>query len=154
MVQDFKLSRIFSPQGVFSGYALLFFGIITSIFTWTGIVVFIIGAGLAFSYYGVNFEQANNSIFIYIKWFGIIKRGKWVKIEGSSRLRLESYKGKFTLAGTYKKGSDTKKTTYQIVIENELSSEKFILARFKDLSIAKNEAEKLKKVFFPGLGNE
>jgi hypothetical protein len=151
MVHEYKICNIVGPQGIFSGYVLLFLGIITSIFTWTGIVIAMLGAGMAFSYHGISFDNVNMAIFPYIKWFGVVKKGKWVKIDNTFQIGLESYRGRYTLAGAYRRGTDTKRITYQIVIENRGASEKIILARFKDLSVAKNEVERLKKDLFSDL---
>jgi hypothetical protein len=146
MINEYKINTIAGPQGIFSGYVLFVLGLVTSIFTWAGIFVLLAGALLAFSYYGIFIDTETKSIFTYIKWFGLIKRGDWINYDGSLQIGLESFNRKSDLIHISKKSPGTKTPRYKVVIEHGLLSQKKTLARFNDLSAAKKESEKLKKI--------
>ncbi len=82
MVINNKLDGSFGKVGLASGLLLIVAGIISIIFTtgWT-VVLIILGAFISFTHSGTQIDTNKKKIRLYQNICGVIKTGKWYKIE-------------------------------------------------------------------------
>jgi hypothetical protein len=139
MVLNYKLNKIAGPSGTFSGYILLIFGIISTIFTLTGVVVLIIGLFLAFSYYCSSIDSENRRVRNGIKLFSWVISGRWTDVDDTYKTEIRKVKGKYTVYSSSNRKLELEQTDYKIYIYSTQHSKRIALAKFKDFDKAKDE---------------
>lgn len=76
-----KLDKTFGTAGTTAGFMLFIAGIIITFYSLTGLVFIVMGAFIGFTSTSSVIDHENNSIKLSTSLFGVIKTGKWIKIE-------------------------------------------------------------------------
>ena len=81
MIENKKFEKSFGPVGIFAGVVLFVTGIILIIFHLSGLILLLIGAFVGFSSTSTLIDYENKRVIFSNNLFGIIRIGKWLKIE-------------------------------------------------------------------------
>jgi hypothetical protein len=146
MTHDYKLGKIAGPSGTFSGYVLVVFGIISTIFTFSGIVVLIIGLYLAFGQFCSMIDSENRKLKMGIKLFGWAIPDRWTEIDDTYKLEIRKVKGKYTVYSSSNRKLELEQTDFKIFIYSTLYSRRMAIAKFKELDKAQNEIETIREL--------
>jgi hypothetical protein len=146
MTRVYKPGKIAGPSGTFSGYVLLFFGIITTIFTLTGIVVFIIGLYLSFGHYCSTIDSENRRVKKGIKLFSWAIYGRWILIDDSYKTEIRKAKRKNTVYNSSDGKPELEQADYKIYIYSTRPSKRIDIAKFKELIEAQNEMTTIREM--------
>lgn len=94
MIIQNKLDKTFGPFGSSTGFFLLIGGLVTTYFSFFGLLIVLIGAFAAFTSTSVQIDTDYKRIKYSDNLFGIIKIGKWIDIKPDMKLGLnKSHRG-------------------------------------------------------------
>jgi len=88
MKTDHRIDRLFGPTGTFAGYSLVLFGVITTYFYITGLILVIAGLFMALTYEGTLIDFDSGRIKPYTSLFGVYKQGKWYNSQEFSKFYI------------------------------------------------------------------
>jgi hypothetical protein len=146
MIYKYKLDKIAGPSGTFAGYVLFIFGIITTVFSLTGILVLLLGAFLAFCYNCSEIDPEKRNVLSGImisRWYLFWKN---IEIDDSYKLEIKHVKAKYSVYSSSNRKLDINQKDYRIYIFSSIHLNRTLLAKFDDLTEAQNEAEKIKNL--------
>jgi hypothetical protein len=141
MIRQYKLHKIAGPSGTFAGYVLLAFGIITSIFVLSGIVVLIIGFYLSFGYFCSTVDADNRRVRSGVMLFGWAISGKWIEIDDTYKTEIRKVKDRYTVYSSANRSLDMDQTDYKIFIFSTQHSKRISLAVFDNQAEAQEKVE-------------
>lgn len=84
-----KLEKVFGPFGTSTGFFLLLGGIVTTYFSFFGLVLVLIGAFVTFTSTNTYIDLDNKKIKYSNNLFGIIPVGKWIEINPDMKIGLK-----------------------------------------------------------------
>jgi hypothetical protein len=66
MKEDYRIGKLFGETVIYAGYSLIFFGVITTLFNLTGLLLIVAGLFMALTYEGtlIDFEAQTESLHI------------------------------------------------------------------------------------------
>jgi len=147
MTHDYKTGKMAGPSGTFSGYILVIFGVIATIFTLTGILVFIVGLYLAFGHFCSSIDSENRRVRKGIKLFGWAVSGRWTDVDDTYVPEIRKVKCKYTVYSSTNRKLELEQTDYKIYIYSAQHSKRIALAKFKDLEKAQDEIKTIIGLF-------
>lgn len=94
MVVRNKLDKVFGPFGSSTGFFMLIGGIIATYYSFTGLIIILIGAFISFTTTSTHIDFENKKIRFSNNLFGIIPVGKWFSIEPDMKIGVKkSHRG-------------------------------------------------------------
>jgi len=84
-----KLDKSFGPTGSVAGYIIFIVGLGSTIYSWTGLILALIGAFAGFTSTSTVIDLNTKRVKFSNNLFGIIKTGKWISIEPTMKLGIK-----------------------------------------------------------------
>ena len=147
MILKNKLDKSFGQAGSAAGLLLFVVGLIALFFSNIGLVLFLLGAFLAFTYTGTTFDTDKKRIRNTEYVFGLIPHGKWIDIEPDMMLGIKKWTQWFKVFSQSNKSLDLIDNDYRIVLYNFENEEIMAIQKFKNQEAAKKEIEHLTTLF-------
>lgn len=144
MLKQYKISKITGPSGIFAGYILFIFGVVSLYFTLTSIPIIILGAVLAFSYSKsiIDFGSKRYKQMLYL--FGFIPLGSWVDLEPEDKILIKHLRGGFVTHSLSNRSTGTPVNDFRVILQRESDHKKITIARFKTEEEANELGSQLK----------
>jgi hypothetical protein len=139
-----KLDKLFGPSFSYAGYVFMGAGIITLSYSYTAIVLIILGAFISLTYTGTFVDLTNRRIKPYTAWFGIIKSGTWIKIDSSSSFRIIKSDRRYTTYSRTNMRNDLHIRDLRLIVTKKGSKSKFTINKYLKYDDATKEMEELK----------
>ena len=142
-----KLGKVFGPSFSYAGYVFFAAGIITLSYSCSAIFLVVLGAFISMTYSGTFIDLENKRIKPYTSWFGIVKTGKWVGIDSSSKFRIIRSNRRYTTYSRANMRNDLYIRDLRLVITNKGSKSRHTVNKYLRYEDATREMEELKKHF-------
>jgi hypothetical protein len=84
-----KLDKSFGPSGSSAGMFLFITGVVTTFFSFFGLILVVMGAFLGFTYTSAIIDYSFRRIKFSENLFGLIPTGKWIRIEKSMKIGIK-----------------------------------------------------------------
>jgi hypothetical protein len=84
-----KLDKSFGPSGSSAGLFLFITGVVTTFFSFFGLILVVLGAFLGFTYTSAIIDYSSRRIKFSEHLFGLVPKGKWIKIEKSMKIGIK-----------------------------------------------------------------
>lgn len=139
-----KILSTFGPAGSFSGYLLLFAGLVT-LNSWTGILLVLIGTFFAFSYSGTTIDIDNSQVRQFSQLFGLFKVGDWEDLKQYKEVTILKDDTVFRVFSRGNRTLDSKSDKFIVYIVGEDLRFKVPVIKTKTFELANIEAEKISK---------
>lgn len=139
MTRQFKLHKIAGPSGTFAGYILLIFGIISSIFVISGVVVLILGLFLSFGDYCSTIHAEKRRVKTGIKIFGWSISGKWIEIDDSYNTEISKSNGRYTVYSKGNRKLEIENKGFKIFVRSEIQTKSIAVAFCTNLAEAQEK---------------
>jgi hypothetical protein len=138
-----KLDKAFGPSGSIAGIILFLAGLATIWFSFSGIMLLLIGAFIGFSHTGTIVDVDRKRIRFVNYVFGIIPSGKWINITPYMKLGLK--RSNMTWRN-YSKGNrsiDIDTLDIRLILYDANHKEMMHVQKLKDRELAEKEIENL-----------
>jgi hypothetical protein len=89
MKTSYKLDKSFGPSGSSAGLFLFITGVVTTFFSFFGLILVVLGAFLGFTYTSAIIDYSSRRIKFSEHLFGLVPKGKWIKIEKSMKIGIK-----------------------------------------------------------------
>ncbi len=143
MKTDNKIDRLFGPSGTFAGYSLIFFGVITTYFSLTGLILVIAGAFMAFTYEGTLIDFDSGRIKPYTSIFGVYKNGKWYNAQEFSKFYIFRSRRSSTMHSRGNVPLTIKSSDIRLALLKGDGSQKIIINKYDSFEAARTEMSDL-----------
>jgi hypothetical protein len=84
-----KLDKSFGPSGSSAGLFLFITGVVTTFFSFFGLILVVLGAFLGFTYTSAIIDYSSRRIRFSENLFGFVPTGKWIKLEKSMKIGIK-----------------------------------------------------------------
>ncbi len=84
-----KLDKSFGPSGSSAGLFLFITGVVTTFFSFFGLILVVLGAFLGFTYTSAIIDYSSRRIKFSEHLFGLVPTGKWIKLEKSMKIGIK-----------------------------------------------------------------
>ena len=143
MISRNNLGRLAGPSAVFSGYSLLFFGVITIYFSLMAIPLILLGAIMAFSTSAVFIDPDKKLYKYQVKLFGLIPVGSCKAFHAGDEIRLKHVKGKYFTYSRSNRQSSLAVDDYRVYLIEAGTHKKITIGKFNSEDEAAKEANRL-----------
>jgi hypothetical protein len=92
MKRTYYFGKAFGPVASFSGMIIFIVGLVATYYSYSGIILVIFGSFIGFTNSSTTIDPVNKRIRHTTNIFGIIKIGKWLKVERNMQLAIKTDK--------------------------------------------------------------
>jgi len=145
MKEDYRIGKLFGDTVIYAGYSLIFFGVITTLFNLTGLLLIVAGLFMALTYEGTLIDFDRRRLKAYTCLFGIFKSGNWYSVDYFGRFSIYSSKRRST---TYSRGNvplTIKKQDIRLALISKDGLKKVIINKYVSFDAARREMNDLIK---------
>ena len=142
-----KLDKLFGPSFSYTGYVFIISGIITLRFSYSAIILIVLGAFISLTYTGTVVDPDNRRIKPYTAFFGLFKAGKWIDVNQSSVFRIVKSNRRYTTYSRANMRNDLYIRDLRLVITNKETKTRITVNKYPGYQVAKEELEELKRQF-------
>lgn len=144
MLKYYKLDKTFGPVGTIAGTTIFIAGIITTFYSFGGIVLIVLGAFVGFTSSGTYIDFENRRVKNITKLFGILGVGKWISVDENSTIEIQKSNIVWRTYSRSNRTIDIADKYYYVILHQ--SRNYFVpLIKTTSLSIANSEAQALKQ---------
>lgn len=143
MQKQYKLDNVFGPVGRVAGWVLLGAGLYAIWFSWTGILLILMGAFTAFTTTGSEIDFEHKKIKPYNNIFGVVKIGKWIQIEHGMKAGIKHSNQVWTAYSRGNMSINIDESDFRIVIIQKNEKEYLPIIKTSSLQEAEALLEKL-----------
>ena len=143
MIANNRLDTAFGPVGTSSGIFLFVAGLILTCFYFSGLILVVVGAFVGFTYESTLVDDDKKRVKFSNNLFGIIKTGKWIRIEPSMKIGIKELSITWQ---THSRGDRTLNITnkdFRLILYDSENKEIMPLKKTSSLDSAKVEIETL-----------
>jgi hypothetical protein len=102
MKRSFRFDKSFGPVASFSGIIIFIVGLIVTYHEFSGIILIVFGSFIGFTNSSTTIDPVKKRVRYSNNIFGIIKIGKWLKVEKDMRVAIKQVKKVYR---TYSRGN-------------------------------------------------
>jgi len=95
MSRTHKFDKSFGPVASFSGILIFVAGLIATFFTLSGLILVFFGAFIGFTNSSTTIDTKNKKVRFSENIFGIIKTGKWLKVDKEMQIGTRQESGAY-----------------------------------------------------------
>ena len=147
-IRTYNHGKFFGPSFTYTGFALMAAGIFAIGYSVTGLILFIPGFFIAFTYSGTIVDTVNKKIKPYTSLFGLFKTGKWIDATQYTRFSIVKSTETYTLYSRANVGFDHNTSFIKLLLTNSDGSRKIVINKYGSFEEAQKEMEELSKVIF------
>jgi len=141
MIINNKIEQIFGTAGSTSGYVFIIIGIVLLFYSFTGILVLIIGAFMAFSTTSAIIDFDNKRVKFSNNLFGFIKTGKWIDISPKMKIGIKKSDLSWRSFSRSNRSIDIDDKDFIIYIYSEKTNLNIALKKVNNLEVANKELD-------------
>ncbi|MFZ4399087.1 MAG: hypothetical protein ACOYO1_03545 [Bacteroidales bacterium] len=145
MITKNKLDKSFGPVGTISGIIIFVAGLLGLIivhFSFTGLLLVLIGSFVGFSSTFVLIDFAKKRVNFSNNLFGVIPYGKWIDIESGMKIGVKKSETNWRTYSSGNRTLDINDSDFRIILYSSDNKEIMPLMKISTLDTAKMEAEK------------
>ena len=143
MKTDNRIDKLFGQSGTYAGYSLIVFGVISTFFSLTGLILVAAGMFMALTYEGTLIDYDLRRIKSYTCLFGLFKTGRWHN--GDEFKQFKIYRSRRS-STTYSRGNvplTLRSSDIRLALLNENRRLRIIINKYETFESARIEMSEL-----------
>lgn len=146
-----KLDKAFGPVGNSAGMVLFLAGLIITFYSFTGLILLLMGAFFGFSSTSTLVDFDNRKLKFTNNIFGIIPIGQWISIQADMKIGIKKSNKVWRAYSKSNRTLDLPQVDYRLILYDSKAKEIIPILKTDNLDSAKLSLNKLSKALKIGV---
>lgn len=140
-----KFEKSFGPVGSSAGIFLFIAGVFMTYFSFTGLILVVIGAFVGFTYSSTSIDIDNKMLKFSNNIFGFIPTGYWTCVDPGMKIGIQKTNNLWRAYSRSNRPIEIVKKDFRIILFDKNSKEIMPIKKLSNLDSAKSYLDKLSK---------